>query len=685
LTNFKVTMAGQDITKYVNEKTIHLTNNLGQGPGVQQNSSGRAATSEFDSSLGPSATALGAGQNIPATNYLTKNQSDIESGTDGFVWAVGGGGTVTQDNTTAWQGMSSLKVVTDGSFGFQYVVCNLPASQFEPGLEYTLSVYMKSTANVAVRLFFQADLGLPDNTSIGSVLTANLTTGWQRFTVTATMPNPIPYSTIGIRMDTGSLATGITLWMDGLQIEQNTIATAWQDGGEQPALVRMGETKIYDFTGTLVFGGYAGIIEDKTDRKSVFTHVQCYDYWQQLDRIIVTEVYSGTSDTFMIKDLISKYAPWLDTSLVPSSTNYLFSSQPYLHVTLQAALQSITDTAGQVIWITPDKKVHYIPLNGASSAAFEVSDSPNFSTSYPATITKYEQDDTAAINRVYFYGGNYLSNDFTQDISTQANGSNTLFAIAYYPYEATDGHVHVTVGGVAQAVAFTGADQSILSNVLKPAGTADVLINRSSHTLQFATAPGSGVSVTCKYRYQLPLTVVLTSQASFAFFGQYLDGTYTDTTVIETSTAIQQSRVLLSEQAFGLTTLEMDIWQPGLVPGTVITVNNTVRGISGNFMIQSVEGTFMGGGQSGTIKYHVVCGAWHWNVVDVLMSMLRGGAPLDTNIDGSGNPIQVPDVPIDTVDVTFTITTSTRTQGGYYPRLTPVGDGHDAYPGLASV
>ena len=62
----------------------------------------------------------------------------------------------------------------------------------------------------------------------------------------------------------------------------------------EPTLVRMGEVQIYDFTGTLVFAGYAGVIDDKTDRLSVFTHVQCYDYWQQLDRIYVTEVYTGT-------------------------------------------------------------------------------------------------------------------------------------------------------------------------------------------------------------------------------------------------------------------------------------------------------------------------------------------------------------------------------------------------------
>ena len=43
-------------------------------------------------------------------------------------------------------------------------------------------------------------------------------------------------------------------------------------------------------------------------------------------------------------------------------------------------------------------------------------------------------------------------------------------------------------------------------------------------------------------------------------------------------------------------------------------------------MIQSVEGSFQGGGAAGTIKYHVVCGAWHWNVVDVLMNMLRSGS-----------------------------------------------------------
>ena len=151
------------------------------------------------------------------------------------------------------------------------------------------------------------------------------------------------------------------------------------------------------------------------------------------------------------------------------------------------------------------------------------------------------------------------------------------------------------------------------------------------------------MTVTCKYRYQLPLTVVLTSAASLGFFGMYLDGVsrhHCD----RDSHAIQQSRVLLSEQAFGLTTLEFDVWQAGLVPGTVITVYNAVRKINANFIIQSVEGFFQGGGVAGTVRYHVVCGAWHWNVVDVLMSMLSG-EPLDTNIDGSGNPIQVPDVP----------------------------------------
>jgi hypothetical protein len=518
MTLFKVTIAGIDVTKYVNEKTIHLTNNLGQGPGIQQNSSGRAATAEFDTTLGPAASAMGAGEYISG-----------------------------------------------------------------------------------------------------------------------------------------------------------------------PSLARLGEVQIFDFLGTLVFSGYAGVHDDVTTRTSVFTHVQCYDYWQELDRIVVTEVYNGVSDTYIIKDLLTKYASWLDRSLISSTNNYVFQSQVFLHVYLRDALQAVTDTAGQVIWITPDKKVHYIPLSGASSAAYEISDAPNKVTSFPATITKYQVDDTAAVNRVFFYGGNYLSGNFTQDISTQANGSNTLFQIAYYPYETTDGYVIVKVNGSSLAVAFTGADQSLAANVLKPAGTADCLINRSSHTIQFAYAPASGATVTCEYRYQLPLTVVLTSQASYGYYGRYLDTVYTDTTVIETSQAIQQSRVLLSEQAYGLTTLEMDVWQPGLVPGTVITVNNTVRNIHGNFMIQSVEGMYQGGGYNGTIKYHVVCGAWHWNVIDILMSMLQGGLPLDTNIDGEGSPIQVPDVPGDTVTITFTATAATRTQGGYYPRSTPVGDGHDAYPGLASV
>ena len=56
--------------------------------------------------------------------------------------------------------------------------------------------------------------------------------------------------------------------------------------------------------------------------------MQCYDYWQQLARIIVTEVYTGESDTYIVKDLLTKYAPWIDRSLIPGNANYIFSSLP---------------------------------------------------------------------------------------------------------------------------------------------------------------------------------------------------------------------------------------------------------------------------------------------------------------------------------------------------------------------
>lgn len=172
------------------------------------------------------------------TNYLSANQSNVETDISGFYVGgasgtgqgpfVGGGVTITRDTTTAWQGTSSLKVVTDGLSTFQTVEVRVPVTgQFLAGTLLTLSGYVKASAGTpSVRFYCQADTG-----AIGNVPTVALSTAWQRFSLTVALPNPVTQQYIALRVDTGSVAQALTLWMDGLQIEPGDVANGWTVGG----------------------------------------------------------------------------------------------------------------------------------------------------------------------------------------------------------------------------------------------------------------------------------------------------------------------------------------------------------------------------------------------------------------------------------------------------------------------
>jgi hypothetical protein len=83
-----------------------------------------------------------------------------------------------------------------------------------------------SAGTPTVRFYCQADTG-----AIGSATTITLSTTPTRYTKTVTLPNPITQVYFGLRMDTGSPAQAITVYMDQLQFEVAGSATAWELGG----------------------------------------------------------------------------------------------------------------------------------------------------------------------------------------------------------------------------------------------------------------------------------------------------------------------------------------------------------------------------------------------------------------------------------------------------------------------
>lgn len=72
--SWQVTLQGIDITDYCQESSFDIEDTLGQGPGVAAGSSGRATKSTIRTSLGPAASAVGAGATVTVPTLVRQGE-----------------------------------------------------------------------------------------------------------------------------------------------------------------------------------------------------------------------------------------------------------------------------------------------------------------------------------------------------------------------------------------------------------------------------------------------------------------------------------------------------------------------------------------------------------------------------------------------------------------------------------
>lgn len=454
-----------------------------------------------------------------------------------------------------------------------------------------------------------------------------------------------------------------------------------------PFLVRQGELIITDANGLRIFGGYATKYNDVSQilgPTKRATAVDAIDYSTSLQRVVVDEIFSAQTDVQIIQYVINKYAPWISLQYLQTNGNYTFTAKSFRQVSVEQVLQTIAGVTGFLVWVDYYKNLHYISPAQASSGPFNVSDNPDFLHTFPHRVDEFLTDDNSAINRVTFYGGTMQSGDIKQDVSPLCNGSNTIFVFAAYPIPNSSGAIQVLLNGVFQTVGTmngTGAANQFISN----GGTAQVLIDTNGPNATFdpASPPAAGSTLFLLYRYNFPLSVRINDQKSYNFFGPpWLDGTMQDSTVYDTQTAVQRCKVLLMQQSFGLVTLKFRVWKGGLQSGQTIQVTNLNRGINGvTYLIQEVRTSPLGGGN---FAYDITCGAWNWNVVDVLVKMASMINPPDLQNNEAVIAV-ILEQGLFNVSIVDSWSKSEHTHGGYYARSAPVGDGHDAYPGFFTI
>jgi len=136
--------------------------------------------------------------------------------------------------------------------------------------------------------------------------------------------------------------------------------------------------------GETQFGGYVTSIEPEPIRveadKITAWHITARGYGILLETACISSAsYSNTSDDVIVKALIDTYLPEVSTAGVEAVASISIDIE---HQNLRQALESIASEAAAEWWLDADKILHYHSRT-AKPAAFSLSESPNYATSFP--------------------------------------------------------------------------------------------------------------------------------------------------------------------------------------------------------------------------------------------------------------------------------------------------------------
>jgi hypothetical protein len=142
-----------------------------------------------------------------------------------------------------------------------------------------------------------------------------------------------------------------------------------------------------------------------------------------------------------------------------------------------------------------------------------------------------------------------------------------------------------------------------------------VLYQLESHWFYWQTAPSQlEKSWRVVGRIKRRLRATVSDDANIAATGVELADTITNDSITSEDEAFAVGKTELANRD-GTSTFEFDTYQPGLLPGRLLTLVDTSRDIDHTAIIQHVDRTYIGGGYA---KFHVIAGRDPDDLADVI-------------------------------------------------------------------
>lgn len=355
----------------------------------------------------------------------------------------------------------------------------------------------------------------------------------------------------------------------------------------------------------LQYGGRMSSFSERiVSDKIVEYQIDCQDYSQDADRLLIQEQFEDETVEDIIDFLVTNYAPTF--TVVNVSCAIIVTSITFDRITLTAALDKLSKLTNFSYYIDYDRDIHFFQRN-AEPAPFDLADD---SGNYIQDTLEITRDISQLRNRVFIRGGEIEGSTRTE--SFNGDGTKKTFVLG----NKFSSLPTVVVGGVTKTVGLDFIDEE---------STADCFWSFTQKYIRFkdSTIPAAGtnnVTVTGIPLFRLVMRVE--DSASIADYGIY-EFAAEDTTITTREEAKTFGIAQLEQYAQSVVEGSFKTYTPGLRSGQLITIQSDFRGWEEDFLIQKVTLTMV---SPDVYTYNVQLATLRTvGIIDFLVGLLLAG------------------------------------------------------------
>ena len=341
------------------------------------------------------------------------------------------------------------------------------------------------------------------------------------------------------------------------------------------------DVKVYR-DGILIFGGVVISTSETVDGLVKYFIVQCKDYTEALDGVLVAKSYTSQTAAAIVADLITNFAPagFTHTNTVaPDTVNAI----KFNYISLSQCLQNLANALPGYDWyVDYNKDIHFFQSSSVS-APFKLGESGLDIDNFIYGSLQFDADQSQIRNTIVVRGGTVTGSTVTN--KQTSDGVQVVYYVGYNLDTTT-----FTAQHALAATPTTFTSLTVGRDGIDDPASYDCLYNPTLGLIRFVSAYPVGDVVKTSGTPSYPLVSISSDQVSVGTYGtkEFL---IQDQNITTKQQAIDRAAAMLAQYSQPLYSGQFTTLKAGLVQGQTIIINLPSRGISGYFKIQQIETT----------------------------------------------------------------------------------------------